>query len=275
MRSIFILLTIFVCFTIQGQNQIFIKSKNTNQPIPYANIWESNKIFTSSDSFGSFFIGEKYLNSKFKVSAVGYKTMDSININDRNTIYLEEDIIELKEISVSKRINSKNFKIGKVKNGDIGIVAEMNRETSQIGKFFVNNSSEKLFLDRFRFKTNCSSKNQIVNILIYSVGDNGEPNEIINTENIVCKLKKGYNTNEVDLRDLKIEFPVEGVFIVVNYLFLEQNKVYGEKNKNWYYYEPSLDALLVNQYTDTWYNDNNDWKKNNNCSVSFQLIVTN
>ena len=201
MRSIFILLSIFVCFTIQGQNQIFIKSKNTNQPIPYANIWESNKIFTSSDSLGSFFIGEKYLNSKFKVSAVGYKTMDSIIINDRNTIYLEEDIIELKEISVSKRINSKNFKIGKVKNGDIGIVAEMNRETSQIGKFFVNNSSEKLFLDRFRFKTNCSSKNQIVNILIYSVGDNGEPNEIINTENIVCKLKKGYNTNEVDLRD--------------------------------------------------------------------------
>ena len=109
----------------------------------------------------------------------------------------------------------------------------MNRETSQIGKFFVNNSSEKLFLDRFRFKTNCSSKNRIVNILIYSVGDNGEPNEIINTENIVCKLKKGYNTNEVDLRDLKIEFPVEVVFIVVNYLFLEQNKVYGEKNKNW------------------------------------------
>jgi hypothetical protein len=275
MRSIFILLTIFVCFTIQGQNQIFIKSKNTNQSIPYANIWESNKIFTSSDSLGSFFIGEKYLNSKFKVSAVGYKTMDSIIINDRNTIYLEEDIIELKEISVSKRINSKNFKIGKVKNGDIGIVAEMNRETSQIGKFFVNNSSEKLFLDRFRFKTNCSSKNQIVNILIYSVGDNGEPYEIINTENIVCKLKKGYNTNEVDLRDLKIEFPVQGVFIVVNYLFLEQNKVYGKKNKNWYYYEPSLDALLVNQYTDTWYNDNNDWKKNNNCSVSFQLIVTN
>ena len=275
MRSIFILLSIFVCFTIQGQNQIFIKSKNTNQSIPYANIWESNKIFTSSDSLGSFFIGEKYLNSKFKVSAVGYKTMDSIIINDRNTIYLEEDIIELKEISVSKRINSKNFKIGKVKNGDIGIVAEMNRETSQIGKFFVNNSSEKLFLDRFRFKTNCSSKNQIVNILIYSVGDNGEPYEIINTENIVCKLKKGYNTNEVDLRDLKIEFPVQGVFIVVNYLFLEQNKVYGKKNKNWYYYEPSLDALLVNQYTDTWHNDNNDWKKSNNCSVSFQLIVTN
>lgn len=275
MKSIFILLSIFVCFTIQGQNQIFIKSKNTNQPIPYANIWEANKIFMSSDSLGSFFIGEKYLNSKFKVSAVGYKTMDSIIINDRNTIYLEEDIIELKEISVSKRINSKNFKIGKVKNGDIGIVAEMNRETSQIGKFFVNNSSEKLFLDRFRFKTNCSSKNQIVNILIYSVGDNGEPNEIINTENIVCKLKKGYNTNEVDLRDLKIEFPVQGVFIVVNYLFLEQNKVYGKKNKNWYYYEPSLDALLVNQYTDTWHNDNNDWKKSNNCSVSFQLIVTN
>ena len=70
MRSIFILLSIFVCFTIQGQNQIFIKSKNTNQPIPYANIWESNKIYTSSDSLGSFFIGEKYLNSKFKVSAV-------------------------------------------------------------------------------------------------------------------------------------------------------------------------------------------------------------
>lgn len=275
MRSIFILLSIFLCFTIQGQNQIFIKSKNSNQPIPYANIWESNKIFTSSDSLGSFFLNGKHLNSKFKVSAVGYKTMDSIIINNKKTIYLEEDITELKEISISKRINNKNLKIGKVKNGDFGIVSEMNKETGQIGKFFVKNSSEKLFLDKFKFKALCSSKNRIVNILIYSVGNNGEPKEIINTENIVCKLKKGHNTNEVDLSNLKIEFPVEGVFIVVNYLFLEQNKVYGEKNKNWYCYEPSLDAVSVNQYTDTWYDDGNEWKKNNKYSISFQLVVTN
>ena len=275
MKISFFTICIIVSCTIHAQNQIFIKSKNSNQAVSYANIWESNKIFTSSDSLGSFYVDEKHLNSKFKISAVGYKTIDNIDVNDKKTIFLDDEIVVLKEVTISKILNSKNFKIGKIKNGDVGIVSEMNKKTGQIGKFFMNNSKEKLFLNKFKFKTLCSNENRVVNILIYSVGNNGTPNEIINNENIVCHLKKGHNTSEVDLSYLKIEFPVEGLFIVVDYIFIEQNKVYGETNKNWYFYEPSLDAVQTNQYTDTWYDDGNEWKKNNKYSISFQLIVTN
>lgn len=275
MKNLFFFCFIFISSITHGQIPITIKSKNSNQPVSYANIWKSNKIFTSSDSLGLFFLDENSLKSKLKISAVGYITKDSIIIKESNTIYLEEDIIELKEVSLSKKLGNKNLKLGKIKNGDVGIVSEMKKETAQIGRFFANDSKEKLFLDKFKFKTLCSTKNRIVTILIYSVDNDGKPYQILNTENIICNLKKGHSTNEIDLNYLNMEFPSEGLFIVVNYLFIKQNKRYSETNKNWFYYEPSIDAESVNHYTDTWYNSNNEWKKNDKYSVSFQLTLTN
>ncbi|OYU81716.1 MAG: hypothetical protein CFE23_02190 [Flavobacterium sp. BFFFF1] len=260
---------------VHGQVSVTIKSKETGEPISYANVWKSNKIYASSDSLGTFSIGENELNIPFKISALGYKTKDSILINEAKTIYLEEDFIELKEVLLSKKVNAKKIKVGKLKNGDVGVVSEMNKETAQIGRFFSNDSGETLFLDKFRFKAICATRNCIVNILIYAVGKNGEPAEIINRNNIPCKVKKGHHINEVDLSDLNIQFPPEGIFIMVNYLFLEQNKLFGNKNENWYYYEPSIDAASVESYTDTWYNYNNEWKKNDKYSVCFQLSLTN
>jgi len=275
MKNIFLILFILATPLLQGQNRIFLKSKDSNQPISYANVWRENKIFTSSDSLGVFYIDEKNINSKFKISAVGYKTIDSVKVTTQNTIHLENDIIKLQEVAISQKLGIKKIKNGTLKSGDVGINAEMNQNIAQIGKYFANNYDEVLYLDKFKFKAICSDKNRVVTILLYSVGENGEPYKIINAENIVCKLKKGHTTTEVDLSNLKMEFPKEGLFIVINYLFFEENKQYGEKNLNWYFYEPSIDAKSTNQFIDTWYNDSNQWKKSNTYSLSFQLIMAN
>jgi hypothetical protein len=90
-------------------------------------------------------------------------------------------------------------------------------------------------------------------LLFYSVGENGQPKEIINTENILVKLKKGTHVAEVDVSNLTIEFPKEGVFVVIQHLLLEQNKVYAKPYyPNAFFYEPSIAIDFTKGYKDTW-----------------------
>uniref|UniRef100_UPI004048315A hypothetical protein n=1 Tax=Flavobacterium sp. TaxID=239 RepID=UPI004048315A len=120
----------------------------------------------------------------------------------------------------------------------------------------------------------CTDKKRILSVFIYSVGANGEPDKILNDEDIICNLEKGHNTYEVNLSQLNITFPENGVFVALNYIFIEQNKCYRNKEFNWYFYEPSIDAISVNNYTDTWYNLNGLWKKSETYSISMELTLT-
>jgi hypothetical protein len=275
MKKVFLFLIGFASLLTQGQVPVYLKNRNSDEPVPYANIWQSERIIASSDSLGVFYVKENNLNAAFKISAVGYKTIDSINIKNEKTIYLDNDIIRLKEVTISKKLNNKIFKIGTIKNGDVFICAEMNKDIARVGKYFAKDYNNTLYLDKIKFKSNCLEKNRIVSILLYSVGKDGEPFEILNSENIIYNLKKGYKINEVDISNLAIEFPSEGIFVMVDYLFLEQNKSFGEINKNWYFFDPLLDAIKTDSYIDTWNLDGSVWRKIETYSLSMQLLLSN
>jgi hypothetical protein len=270
------LLLIFLYSTfIQSQNLYTLRSSDDNYPIKYANIYANNKMLTSSDSLGNFKISENNLNSIIKITALGYKTIDSVVLKNNFTILMEIEPIILNDVIVTNKKKSQKYKLGKAKNGNTGIVCTLENNTiSQVSKLFEKKSQNITFLDKIKFKTLCSDKKRILSVLIYSVGANGEPDKILNYEDIICNLEKGHNTYEVNLSQLNITFPVNGVFIALNYIFIEQNKCYRNKELNWYFYEPSIDAISVNKYTDTWYNLNGLWKKSEKYSVSMELTLT-
>jgi hypothetical protein len=272
----YILISLLFAWTyIHGQTNFYIKNKDTNEPISYANIWNSNKVVTTSDSIGKFILDKDFQNLKFKITAVGFKTIDNISFNEKREIVLEEDFIKLEEIKIAPKKNKQIFKLGDIKNGDIGVCAEKNKQIAQVGKYFKNELNEKTFLKKIRFKSICSNNNRMITISLYSVDENGSPNEIINNKNIVCNLKKGHNISDIDISHLNISFPTEGIVVVVNYLFLEQNKEFGKINKDWYFYEPSIDAEKKESFFDTWYSTGDKWMKIEKYSLNFQLILTN
>ncbi|MFD2697810.1 hypothetical protein ACFSQ0_07380 [Mesonia sediminis] len=277
MRAKFIFLFIvFYCNISQSQNLYTLKSSEDNSPIKYAYIYANNNILTSSDSLGIFKIKDKYLNSTIKIEALGYKTLDSVPIKNTSNILMEIKPITLSEVVLTQKKNSKKYKLGKAKNGNVGIVCTIQNNTiSQVSKLFKKPTQNIVFLDKVKFKTLCSDKNRILSVFIYSVDNNGKPGRILNNEDIICNLKKGHNAFELDLSHLNITFPEKGVFIALNYIFLNQNKCFPNKNNNWYYYEPSIDAISVDNYTDSWYNINGLWKKSQTYSISMQLTVTN
>ena len=64
---------------------------------------------------------------------------------------------------------------------------------------------------------------------MYSVGENGEPKEILIAENKIVRLKKGTHVVKVDVGNLNTEFPKEVIFVVMQHLLLEQNKNYAKR----------------------------------------------
>jgi hypothetical protein len=270
-----LLLIFFYSTFIQSQNLYTLRSSDDNYPIKYANIYANNKMLTSSDSLGNFKINESYLNSIIKITALGYKTIDSVLLKNNFTILMEIEPIILNDVVVTNRKKLQKYKLGKAKSGNIGIVCTIENNTiSQVSKLFEKKSQNITFLDKIKFKTLCTDKKRILSVFIYSVGANGEPDKILNDVDIICNLEKGHNTYEVNLSQLNITFPENGVFIALNYIFIEQNKCYRNKEFNWYFYEPSIDAISVNNYTDTWYNLNGLWKKSETYSISMELTLT-
>ncbi|HSD14909.1 MAG TPA: hypothetical protein VLB74_09700 [Flavobacterium sp.] len=275
MKNIVLFLLFLNSSFLLGQHTVSVRDKNTNKAIAYASVLKDEKVYTTADSLGIFQVDAKSLKGIFTISSVGYasKTV-SISASD-SVIYLEKEVVQLPEMEIHARKNKKKFVIGKAKRGDIVVVCgQSDNQTEEMGKFFKNPTGGVLFLKKFKFNTFASTKNRIVNILFYSVKETGEPDKVINTENIICKLRKGNHTTEVDVSKMDIEMPKEGIFIVVQYLLLEENRQYSEKNKDSYFYEPSIEANYTEGYTDSWYRQDTVWKKNNGISLNFQLVLT-
>ncbi|MDV4070113.1 hypothetical protein CMT45_00065 [Elizabethkingia anophelis] len=265
-------LLVFLPFLSNGQTAFSLRDKDTNEPVPYATVWKDDRIITSSDSLGTFIINTVDEKPVYKITTVNYKTAIAVLL-DKNTITLEKKAIPLKEVTIRKESKGKVIKLGSLKNANLDLNASMENKDSGIAKYFPNSSGKQLYLDKVRFKTYSDIKNTIAAISLYSVGKDGEPDGLINTENIICKIKMGYRTNEIDLSPFDIFMPNEGVFISVDHLFLEQNRHYSPTNKKWFFYRPGICARLTDQYIDSWYADDGVWKKANGYSLSFQLIL--
>lgn len=274
-KKILLLILFYSTFSV-SQNIYSLKSLGDDLPIKYAHVYVNNKVLTSSDSLGNFKINENHLNAIIKITALGYKTLDSVSLMNGSIIYMEIEPIVLNEIIVNNKNKILKHKLGKLKSGDIGIVCTIENNTiSQVAKFFENKFEDITFLDKIKLKAFCTDKDRLISILIYSVGVDGNPEKILNSESIICNLKKGHNTYEVNLNQFNIDFPENGVFIALNYVFIEQNKCFRNKDKSWYFYEPSIDAKIVNNYTDSWYNINGYWRKSESYSVCMELFLAN
>ncbi|MDV4070112.1 hypothetical protein CMT45_00060 [Elizabethkingia anophelis] len=270
MKNIHFFLLVFLPFLSNGQTVFSLQDKDSNEPVPYATIWKDNQMIASSDTDGTFIINTVDKKPVYRITSINYKTLDDISLEER-IIALEKKVIPLKEVVVRKKTNAKAVKLGKLSNEDTHIVASKDYGDPRAAKYFKNYDKKQLYLDKLRLKTRCEHKNMIGGISIYSVGKDGEPDKLINTENIIHKFKKGYNTNEIDLSHLDILMPDEGIFIVFEYIYLMQNRSY-DHSKKFYIYEPRLPIKYTNEYVDSWYSDNGIWKKVN-YSLCFQLIL--
>lgn len=279
-----IVFLIFLSTSLNAQISATVFDKVTFQPVSYANIWcNTGKCGTTADEKGRFKIIVYDDSKHLTVTAMGFKkkTIQIQEISD--SIFLEHDIIKLSEVIVNPK-KHEIFKLGKIKNSSVELCVANDYSLRTIGRYFPNNleNNKNIYIKKVKVKTYALLKNTILNIQFYSINDKGEPDGLIYNENIICKVKNGTNTTEIDISKLNIEFPIKGIVVAFENLLVEQNKLdlkyelsSSTEPKSISIYEPRIKVIDDNGLADTWSFNGDKWFKNDKGhTISMELILT-
>jgi hypothetical protein len=237
MRILIILLFSQLSF---GQITGTVKDSKTKAPISFVNIGvENQSLGVSANEKGEFVLPNLKSEDFVIFSAVGYKMLKINAEKFPQTIFLEQQIIDLGEILVKPRRNKNSNLVGKATKKDSDAFFA-NRGLPQINATYIPYSesiSETRFIKSIKLVTRSEIKKSVFNIRLYKPGENGEPSEFYYDQNIVGTCKKGLKVTEVNVESLNIKFPESGLIIGAEWLIIEQNKFVfeyaqrGEKGK--------------------------------------------
>lgn len=273
MRKQFAILFCFTTHLLQAQIIVHLKDKDSKTPVAYANIWKSESLYKTADSSGVFRVDAKDMTNYLKITCVGYHdTLAEI----KEEILLRPNRMELAEVKLVKRRFENKVKLGKAKRGSNHYGVQWDTKMAMTAKYFPNKTGTGKYLSKAKFYATATTKNRLISVLVYSIGNDGKPDEILNTEQLVCKLKKGTHVVEADLNTLNIEFPNNGIFIIIQHPLLEQNKNYNPEstNPNAFFYEPLISIDPVKEYKDSWYFKDGKWNQSPWYSVNIELQLT-
>lgn len=247
------------------------------RPVAYANIWKDKALYKATDSIGRFSIEANDLASDFKVSAIGFKEMAFKMENNEREFYLEPDVVQVNEVKAVKRKHQTEQKKGKLKSGGNGYTVQYDAKNGKVARFFPNNGQKNTFLKSIKFKTFSSEGTRMMNLQFYSVDENGAPKELLYHKNVICKIEKKNNKNTINVDHLNIEFPENGIFVVLEHLLLEQNKQFYKfpgALPTSFIYEPYVSTNLIDENFDTWVFKEDEWQQSKKFSVNMEIVVS-
>jgi hypothetical protein len=220
MKYYLILFSIYLNSSFAQNNLFFVKDKTTNEPISLVAISTQKGNGTYSNDDGSFNITNS-INDTLYISHLSYKNIVLLKKDIDNlvnhTIYLTPKVIELTE-TIIRPSKSEKYLLGYYKektffkrvgpggNTDFSVyVNHLKNISKNIG--YINKLYFDLYVD-IAEKTNSK-----VRIRVFSVGLDGLPKDDILNKEIIKKIDRFTPNLRVDISNLNIIFPPEGVFI--------------------------------------------------------------
>ncbi|MGB6037049.1 MAG: carboxypeptidase-like regulatory domain-containing protein, partial [Cryomorphaceae bacterium] len=218
---------ILLLFAIPSLAQVsgVVVEADTKKPVPYVNIGSMAEGYGTSSSAKGRFTTDTEADDSLAFSAVGFatKTMAVGELSD--TVMLEKQVSQLKTAEIRPEA-SKELILGEYKGNRIRYFWGTSNYVLLVARHFAypSETSEVLFLNRLSIYTESELEGAKFIVRIYGVGLDGKPGEYLCDQNIFGYAKKGWQETEVDLSDLHIVFPEEGLFIAVESLRIEENR---------------------------------------------------
>ena len=224
--SILGFLLIFSSFTFFGQNiQGVISDSITGQPLPLANITylQSNN-GTQSNNIGFYTLRLSGDEKEILVSSLGYeskmiKLQDySLAIQHSLNIYLNPKTEELLEVLIPSVV--KNYKKRRTFSQNKGFTSQYSNQFGiQHATFIQNQESKNGLLESVTFSFKKRKEFDYLasfNIKFYAVDKvTGKPSEELCSQNIVINPENKTAKVTVDVKDFKVQFPKNGLFVVL------------------------------------------------------------
>lgn len=214
-------------FTISATAQIkgVVKDSITKQPIAYVNVFtDENKSF-NSELNGMFSLDVKP-KSKLTFQVFGYYTKSIIAENNLE-IYLRPRETQIEEVLVIGKKNSVENEIDiyessgfRYHNFNNGCAILLKRDALK---------STCNFLKKIKFHTDSKIENSKIKFFILNSSKNNTLGETKIFGDSIISVKKGSNSNVIDLSNFNIQIPDEGVFLCLENLLIEENKYFFER----------------------------------------------
>ena len=212
------------CFSQEMEISGQVLSSDNKEILPYAIIeYKKHQTGVYSDENGLFKIKIDNLNDTLDISYVGYEKVQipahKIAQNSKHCILLNKNTYKLNDIIVTKK-DVMYLTVGATKRKAWSYQAS-NIFGSQIGKYIVNPTSGPGFIKSVSFYiASTGFPNAPFRVRVYSFDkENKCPGEDLLTENIVVSSKNKSGWFKVDLLKYSIDFPKEGVFIVMEWIY--------------------------------------------------------
>lgn len=213
-----LLLTSCVSAQIKG-----IVVDESNKPISYVNIWvENENNSTTSEENGGFTINctpEKNL----IFSALGYEKK-TVKASASNIVVLKINAVELSEVVIAKRFETREIEIGKVKIETYQAFENGPRIDAKYFPYFPKYKRTK-YIKAVNIFTDNQLESASFKIHFYSVSPDGSPGEELLQKDFVVSVKKGVKKTFFNITDLNLKMPKCGLFVGFEKLIIEKNKL--------------------------------------------------
>lgn len=218
-------LAVLISVAVSAQVKGIVVDENNN-PVSYVNIWvENENNSTTSEENGEFTIN-CLPNKNLIFSALGYGKK-TVKASEADKVILKINALELSEILISKRFETKQIEIGKVKNESYQAFENGPRIDA---KFFPYNPKYKKtnYIKQVAILTDSQLENTSFKLHFYGVNPDGSPGEELLHKDYLVSVRKGVKKSYYNVQDFNLRMPKTGVFIGFEKLIIERNKLERE-----------------------------------------------
>ena len=267
---------LFLAILLNGQfafsqvKSVLIDSK-TREKISYVNIWvENENIGTTSNDSGEFELNVTDANKIIVFSAIGYATKKMVVGDIKSAVELDPYFTVLQEVFILPKKDTKELVVESFKKSESNHSFVGGTTPWIVAKYFGYDDGYKAtpYLKKIKILTNSEIKNASFNIRLYAIDENGDPGEYLYDKNIIGIVSKGKEITEVDLTQLNIQIPENGLFIAYEWLIIESNKyefTYTSKGSKEEFkglrYEPGIGTFIGNEQKNSWSYIKGKWIK--------------
>ena len=219
----FLGLVLLMSVNLIAQTKGVVKDSLSGNPISYVSIWvENENIGTTSEENGEFSINVNDKNKNLIFSALGFKKK-TVKAGEVNVVNLAPMALDLPEVMISNRKDKKQVEIGRRR----GVAEAFDNGPRMDAKFFpfLPDYKKTRWIKSAAIFTDSRIDEATIKLHLYEVDENGFPGEEMLTKDLIVPIKRGISKTEVDLTDFNLEMPKNGIFVVVEKLLIEKNKL--------------------------------------------------
>lgn len=237
-----------------------------NKPLSYVNIWNKDlSAGATTDLQGKFFVEKATEQDILVLSLPGYETRN-LKVKDDQVIKLKKNKTVNNDFLVSPE-NKKTHTLGKAIRQNL-FFSPGNLPWIYV-KYFKNDNPDQsiCFINKVEVFIRSNVANATFKLRVFKANLDGTPGEDLLIEPIIVHPIRDNRKNTVNLLEYQIKIPEEGVFVGVEWLLTENNRIKltafykGEEAIADYRYAPDLVCNKVEESNAYRYMAG-EWKKN-------------